>query len=151
VPFFRRNGERISPPHGRTLHLIDAEASAFTFCVVNSTFFYWLYSAFSDCEPINDALIRDFRIPENWRSENWVTHSRRPAESQARFSTRKTINTKQGHRIEYDEMDASKAKPILDEIDAVLARHYRFSEEELDFIINYDIKYRAGPDVETEE
>jgi hypothetical protein len=28
----------------------------------------------------------------------------------------------------------------------VLARHYDFTDEELDFIINYDIKYRMGRD-----
>jgi hypothetical protein len=32
----------------------------------------------------------------------------------------------------------------LDDIDRVLAKHYGFTEEELDFIINYDIKYRMG-------
>ena len=37
-----------------------------------------------------------------------------------------------------------KSKPIIDKIDTVLARHYGFTEEELDFIINYDIKYRMG-------
>ncbi len=31
-----------------------------------------------------------------------------------------------------------------DEIDRVLARHYGVTDEELDFIINYDIKYRMG-------
>jgi len=30
--------------------------------------------------------------------------------------------------------------------DRVLARHYDFTAEELDFIINYDIKYRMGRD-----
>ncbi len=34
------------------------------------------------------------------------------------------------------------SKPIIDEIDRVLAKHYGFTDEELDFIINYDIKYR---------
>ena len=33
---------------------------------------------------------------------------------------------------------------IIDESDKVLAKHYGFNEEELDFIINYDIKYRMG-------
>ena len=28
--------------------------------------------------------------------------------------------------------------------DRVLAAHYGFTDEELDFIINYDIKYRMG-------
>ncbi len=38
----------------------------------------------------------------------------------------------------------SKSKPIIDQIDTVLAEHYGFTEAELDFIINYDIKYRMG-------
>ena len=45
----------------------------------------------------------------------------------------------------------SKSKPILDEIDRELARHYGFTAAELDFIINYDIKYRLGRDTEQEE
>ena len=36
------------------------------------------------------------------------------------------------------------SKAIIDEIDRVLAEHYGFTEEGLDFIINYDIKYRMG-------
>ncbi len=35
-------------------------------------------------------------------------------------------------------------KPIIDEIDRVLAKHYGLTDKELDFIINYDIKYRMG-------
>ena len=30
----------------------------------------------------------------------------------------------------------------VEEIDRVLAQHYCFTDEKLDFIINYDIKYR---------
>lgn len=38
------------------------------------------------------------------------------------------------------------SKPIIDEIDRVLAAHYGFTAQELDLIINYDIKYRLGRD-----
>ncbi|MDX9978572.1 MAG: hypothetical protein RBU25_00875 [Lentisphaeria bacterium] len=31
-----------------------------------------------------------------------------------------------------------------DKLDAVLAGHYGFTDEELDFIVHYDIKYRMG-------
>ena len=43
-----------------------------------------------------------------------------------------------------------KSKPIIDDIDKVLAKHYGFTEEELDFIINYDIKYRMGDELNEE-
>lgn len=33
----------------------------------------------------------------------------------------------------------------------LLAKHYGFTEEELDFIINYDIKYRMGDELNKEE
>jgi hypothetical protein len=38
----------------------------------------------------------------------------------------------------------SASKPIVDQIDRALAGHYDLTEGELDFIVNYDIKYRIG-------
>ena len=56
---------------------------------------------------------------------------------------------KSGLKIE--SIDAQKSKYIIDEIDELLAKHYGFTEEELDFIINYDIKYRMGDELNAEE
>jgi hypothetical protein len=42
------------------------------------------------------------------------------------------------------EKSWARADPIPPYLDRVLARHYGFTDEELDFIINYDIKYRMG-------
>jgi hypothetical protein len=64
---------------------------------------------------------------------------------------RTSIQTKDGHEIAYDEYFGWKAKTTIDEIDSVLAYHYGFTDEELDFIINYDIKYRMGQDSEEDE
>ncbi|MFZ5922442.1 MAG: hypothetical protein ACOYY3_15450, partial [Chloroflexota bacterium] len=47
-------------------------------------------------------------------------------------------------RVIYDEYYPRLSKPIIDEIDRALARHYGLSDVELDFIINYDVKYRMG-------
>ncbi len=46
--------------------------------------------------------------------------------------------------IEYEKFRPRQCKPIIDEIDTILATHYGFTPEELDFILNYDIKYRMG-------
>lgn len=45
-------------------------------------------------------------------------------------------------RLPHEELRI--ARSLSDEIDQVLAQHYGFTDEELDFIINYDIKYRMG-------
>lgn len=48
-------------------------------------------------------------------------------------------------------MRSRSAKPILDEIDRVLAAHDGFTDEELECIINYDIKNRMGRDAEADD
>jgi len=51
-------------------------------------------------------------------------------------------------QVRFQQFFPQKSKGIIDEIDKVLGKHYGFTEEELDFIINYDIKYRMGKEVE---
>lgn len=56
----------------------------------------------------------------------------------------------QGNISKYKSFIPKYSKPIIDKIDKVLARHYGFTDEELDFIINYDIKYRMGDELNDE-
>ncbi|PIY02407.1 MAG: hypothetical protein COZ21_14310, partial [Bacteroidetes bacterium CG_4_10_14_3_um_filter_31_20] len=63
----------------------------------------------------------------------------------------KTTNYKTKGEIVYQEFYPRHSKSIIDEIDTVLAEHYGFTAEELDFIINYDIKYRMGKELENGE
>lgn len=66
-------------------------------------------------------------------------------------SKRRVYVYKSTGRVEYDEFYMKLSKPIIDEIDKALAEHYGFTEEELDFIINYDIKYRMGNELNSDE
>jgi hypothetical protein len=68
-----------------------------------------------------------------------------------RNAIRKTCFYKATGKVEFDEYHPNKSKPIIDKIDKVLAKHYGFTEEELDFIINYDIKYRMGDELNDNE
>ena len=47
-------------------------------------------------------------------------------------------------KVVYYEFDQKPSKSIVNETNRVLAGHYGFTDEELDYIINYDIKYRMG-------
>jgi hypothetical protein len=66
------------------------------------------------------------------------------------FAGEKSIPSTVKQKYSPPVIDIAVEKPIIDEIDRVLARHYGFTDEELDFIINYDIKYRMGRDAESE-
>lgn len=50
----------------------------------------------------------------------------------------------------FETFNPKYSKTIIDKIDELLAKHYGFTEEELDFIINYDIKYRMGDELNGE-
>ncbi|MGB2677577.1 MAG: DNA methyltransferase [Candidatus Acidiferrum sp.] len=150
APYFRRNGKRIDPPHGRTIYFASREAANLAICLLNSSLFYWLYSAMCDCEHVNDSFVREFPVPANWEHVDWGELSTRLMQSLDQNATRKVIQTKQGHRIEYDEINAVHSKSVIDEIDVALGGVFGLSATELDFVTNYDLKYRAGSEAEVE-
>ncbi len=145
-PFFKKNGAESVPSHWRNIPMISKEAAAFATGVLNSSLFYWYYSAFSDCEHVNDGLVRRFPIPEGWNESghDWEELCADLMNSLDANAKRKSLLTKQGHLIEYDEIYGASSKEWIDLIDEAMAGLYGFSDEELDFIINYDIKYRMG-------
>jgi hypothetical protein len=50
-----------------------------------------------------------------------------------------------------ESFDYASCNPVIHQIDRALARHYGFTDEELEFIINYDLKYRMGEEAEEED
>ena len=150
-PRFRKNGVAVDQPHGRTITFNTANASALVSLILNSSIFYWYYSTFSDCEHVNDALVRRFKIPAKWDEHDWTIDADALNESMTENATAKTITTKNGDKIEYDEISASKSKEAIDSIDRRLAALYGFSPLEAEYLINYDIKYRMGADEDDAE
>ena len=59
-------------------------------------------------------------------------------------SEMQTINYKKMGTLKIQSTYPRLSKTIIDKLDAILADHYGFTDGELDFIINYDIKYRMG-------
>lgn len=143
-PRFIRNGESIDQPHGRTICLLDGEAAGFVNSLLNSSLFYWYYSVISDCEHVNDSTVRGFPLPPDWRRVCWSEISGAIDGALRSTSTPKTIYTKQGHVIEYDEINGRHARDAIMMADKVLADLFGLTPEEEDYVINYDIKYRMG-------
>ena len=109
-------------------------------------------TGFTDGLHLNQPEISSFRYTYHEKEvETICCLADRLAKDLQRKSVRRVYNYKTSGRVEYDEFYMKLSKPIIDEIDKVLAKHYGFTEEELDFIINYDIKYRMGDELNDNE
>jgi len=144
-------GELISGSTGDKYYYFNEQYDRDIFVgIMNSSLFYWFYVNYSDGHNFTKTVIGDF--PYNYKNDReLVSLIGALMQDLKHYATRKVANYKSTGRVEYDEYHPNRSKPIIDEIDKVLAKHYGFSEEELDFIINYDIKYRMGDELGGEE
>ena len=149
APYFwnERDGEQIST-QVKTLTLATEEDANAVVAALNSSLFYWWFLLLSDSRHLNFREIESF--PLGLKRMGKSTKQRLAGltdelmESFRQHSRRKETQYKATGKVVYDEFDQKPSKPIVDKIDRVLAEHYGFTDEELDFIINYDIKYRMG-------
>jgi len=111
--------------------------------ILNSSTYYQFFCIYTDTRHINPSNVTEFPLDltvfSNEMKERLAVLSKRLSIC---FKAHTTQWRKSGLLI--DSIDSKPCKSIIDEIDRVLARHHGFTDEELDFVINYDIKYRMG-------
>ena len=111
--------------------------------ILCSTLFFIWWLSFSDCYHLNRPEIYSF---PKYQNKELDALSLQLESDMGANSLRRIYNYQTTGRVEYDEFYMKKSKHIIDKIDAILAQHYGFTEAELDYITNYDIKYRMGLD-----
>ena len=136
----------------KTKYIQEEMPSSALVALLNSNLLWWYYVNYFDLYNFKDYMI--FNFPYN-RDKDLNTLSELGSELMMSYEANKVVNTqfiktKQKESI-FESFNPQLSKPIIDEIDIVLAGHYGFTEEELDFIINYDIKYRMGDELNDNE
>ncbi len=121
--------------------------------LLSSTLFYWNYIGYTDCRNLTKTFIDGFHLINSIPKDDAliVSGTNLFENYEATKNIKNTTYKTTGRNVVYDEYYPKLSKCYIDEIDKVLAQHYGFTEEELDFIINYDIKYRMGDELSTEE
>jgi len=149
VPYFwnERGGEKQSTTV-KTLAFSNRTHALAVCALLNSSLFYWWFILRSDCRALSKREIENF--PFNPSQVDAATLDELASivgdlmADYRRHATRKETQYKNTGKVVYDEFHPGHSKAIMDRIDAALAKHYNFTEAELDYIINYDIKYRMG-------
>ena len=127
---------------------IDFDRDIFT-GLMNSSLFYWFYINYSDGHNFTKTVIGSMPFDYYYSSELILTVRKLMIDLGEKKGRKKCTYKSTGY-VEYDEYYPKLSKSIIDEIDKILAKYYNFTEEELDFIINYDIKDRMGDELNNE-
>lgn len=135
----------IRSSHYHRLNGINQHSGLALASLLSSGCFYFHFKIVSNCRDFSTKEIESFRIPDLKESDlKILAEIARKLGKSLKKTSKKCSRRYPSGEIEYDEYYPSKAKTVIDEIDKFLAQHYGFTDEELDFIINYDIKYRMG-------
>ncbi len=118
-------------------------------CLLSSSLYYWFWITVSDCYHVTKRDIDSLPVSESLGQEKALHGLAERLNDDLWANAEKRVrNRADGSRQIEVNFYMGKSKHIIDKIDRVLAKHYGLTEEELDFIINYDIKYRMGQDIE---
>lgn len=146
LPFEPNEGQ--APRRSRHYHRLstpDARSALILMALLNSTTFYLFYTWTSNCRDLGYKDWSGFPLsvlPDRVAAQ-LAACGERLGERLRLTATLRTRVYPSGE-VEYEEYHPARAKELIDEIDRILARRYGFTDEELEYIQNYDLKYRMG-------
>ena len=142
-----RTRKQVTPSELKDLSFPSTAAVLTTIASLSSSTFFWFWNVLSDCRNLNRRDILSFPLNPIGLTE--VERGRIATLGEKYLKALKDASYEmQKSGLMLQTFEYSSTKPILDEIDTVLAGYYGFTAEELDFILNYDIKYRLGRSTE---
>ena len=144
-PEFLVNGELGSSSRETTMSISEKRYVYPAIATLSSSLFWWWYSLTSNLRDLNPSDIHHFPVTLSvFEDSDLLELGKKYVQDLKGNSFMQTRFQKQTGETKTQSFKVQKSKPIVDKIDHILAKHYGFTEDELDYIINYDIKYRMG-------
>ena len=147
IPFFQseRDGQKRSEDYKPFSFLTQPELEAFT-GLMNSSVFYLWFIAYSDVFHCGRDLILDFPadLSALSKSEELATKTCELMQAYRDTAVRRAIPYKATGLVEYDEFYPRKIKDEIDNVDRVLAPLFGLSDHQIDFVCNFDVKFRTA-------
>ena len=143
-PAFSLNGVAGSSSRETTFDLIDRNHVSSSVAVLSSNLFWWWYTITSNLRDVNPSDWGGFRVTKSTLDDPVLQQFGEEYIADLKVNSTLEHGKRKTGSVTYQLFKVQASKLIVDKIDRVLAEHYGFTEEELDFIINYDIKYRMG-------
>ncbi len=123
---------------------VSKQYLGFTHALLLSTTFFANYQWTTNCRDLNPGDIESFPVPLVRNPAIFDELSEVVERDYIKKSRVIVMNNKRTGKVELESLSPAKSKLIIDEIDIALGSIYGFRELEIDYILNYDIKYRLG-------
>ncbi|MFC1982567.1 Eco57I restriction-modification methylase domain-containing protein [Chloroflexota bacterium] len=146
-PVFRVNGNETASSTYCKLTFPTITERDLACAIMNSGLFYWYWVVFSDNWHMIGREINSFPVmaADEGTKKGLVTLCSKLIDDLRKHSVDRCEYRNKGKDIvEFQQFVARHSKGIIDGIDHILAKLYSLTEDEKDFIVNYDIKYRMG-------
>lgn len=134
------------PTELKPLQFPTASLAGLALCLLNSSLFRWYIQVFTDCRHVNKREVDNFPFTRNREVDvgaHWIGLADGLSASLRSGSEFRSMKFAHDH-LRVQCIIPKRSKPIIDQIDMALGRHFGLSEEQVDFVVNYDIKYRLG-------
>jgi hypothetical protein len=148
IPHFKNERDGIKKSEDYKAFYFQPEFQPVILAVINSGLFYWWWHSHSDGFHCGYRDVYSFPFDpsklDQGTNDRLIKAAKNLMDSLKENSEIKIRIFKKTGKAELQEFDVKKSKHIIDEVDRILASHFSFSPDELDYIINYDYKYRVG-------
>lgn len=145
APAFYINGKKDHSSRETWFYITNGKYLNPTIATLSSDLFWWFYTISSNCRDLNPFDLINFPLPLEILNDEVINilgqEYLRDISNNSVLAVREQRQT---GTTETQQFKVQKSKKIIDQIDKALAQYYGLNDEELDFIINYDIKYRMG-------
>ena len=131
----------------RTIYFANSKTANAVGCILSSNLSFWFYQIFSDNLNWKTYEIENFTIPqlsiENIEFLNKL-YSRYLSDIEAKANLRITSGESTYNVDSFKEYKIVRSKAIIDEIDDYICPLYGLTQEETDFIKNYELEFRLA-------
>lgn len=147
-PLFYCNGIKGKSSRETSISIKTPAEATILVGVLSSSLFWWWYTITSNLRDLNPSDIAGFKFSSSLMEDKNLLRKSSLYISDLKKNSSLLIRQQKGiGETKTQSFKISLSKSIIDEIDKILAQYYNFTDEELDFIINYDIKYRMGDEL----
>ena len=131
----------------RTIFFANKKIADAVGCILSSNLSFWFYQIFSDNLNWKTYEIENFTLPQ-LSTENVEyldkLYSRYLTDIEAKANVRTTSGESTYNVDSFKEYKIVRSKAIIDEIDDYICPLYGLSQEETDFIKNYELEFRLA-------